>query len=233
MRLGSLQLKSNLFLSPLAGYTNLPFRLRHPRDSAGLDSRHHRPGQRPLPPGTKSQGPQAGRKFAPQDTAPGRPAFRLRPGGNGAMPPRKSSNPSASASVDINMGCPVRKVCQRRRRFGHDDRIRQARPGPGVRGHGRRGQAFPSPAKMRLGWDDQNLTAPDLARAFWRTRAWPRFSSMAAPAEQGFGGAVNLAGIRRGRTCRPYTASPSSATAMSPRPQAARSDARFRRVAPA
>ena len=27
MRFGPLQLKSNLFLSPLAGYTNLPFRL--------------------------------------------------------------------------------------------------------------------------------------------------------------------------------------------------------------
>ena len=27
MRLGSLKLQSNLFLSPLAGYTNLPFRL--------------------------------------------------------------------------------------------------------------------------------------------------------------------------------------------------------------
>ena len=27
MRIGSLQLNSNLFLSPLAGYTNLPFRL--------------------------------------------------------------------------------------------------------------------------------------------------------------------------------------------------------------
>ncbi len=27
MRLGSLILESNLFLSPLAGYTNLPFRL--------------------------------------------------------------------------------------------------------------------------------------------------------------------------------------------------------------
>ena len=27
MRFGSLQLNSNLFLSPLAGYTNLPFRM--------------------------------------------------------------------------------------------------------------------------------------------------------------------------------------------------------------
>src|SRR5437763_786519 len=36
MRLGSLTLKSNLFLSPLAGYTNLPFRLAL-REIGGLD----------------------------------------------------------------------------------------------------------------------------------------------------------------------------------------------------
>src|SRR5258707_12683989 len=36
MRLGSLQLGSKLFLSPLAGYTNLPFRLTV-REAGGLD----------------------------------------------------------------------------------------------------------------------------------------------------------------------------------------------------
>src|SRR5260221_14527445 len=36
MRLGSLQLGSKLFLSPLAGYTNLPFRLTL-REVGGLD----------------------------------------------------------------------------------------------------------------------------------------------------------------------------------------------------
>src|SRR5439155_3779483 len=36
MRIGSLELKSNLFLSPLAGYTNLPFRLTL-RGVGGLD----------------------------------------------------------------------------------------------------------------------------------------------------------------------------------------------------
>ena len=36
MRFGSLELKSNLFLSPLAGYTNLPFRLTL-REIGGLD----------------------------------------------------------------------------------------------------------------------------------------------------------------------------------------------------
>ncbi|MBC8001875.1 MAG: tRNA-dihydrouridine synthase, partial [Opitutaceae bacterium] len=36
MRFGSLHLGSNLFLSPLAGYTNLPFRLTL-REVGGLD----------------------------------------------------------------------------------------------------------------------------------------------------------------------------------------------------
>src|SRR3954471_22160033 len=36
MKFGSLQLRSNLFLSPLAGYTNLPFRLTV-REVGGLD----------------------------------------------------------------------------------------------------------------------------------------------------------------------------------------------------
>ena len=36
LAIGPLQLKSNLFLSPLAGYTNLPFRLTI-REVGGLD----------------------------------------------------------------------------------------------------------------------------------------------------------------------------------------------------
>src|SRR5262249_59296244 len=36
MRIGPLELNSNLFLSPLAGYTNLPFRLAL-REIGGLD----------------------------------------------------------------------------------------------------------------------------------------------------------------------------------------------------
>ena len=36
IRFGSLELKSNLFLSPLAGYTNLPFRLVI-REIGGVD----------------------------------------------------------------------------------------------------------------------------------------------------------------------------------------------------
>lgn len=54
---------------------------------------------------------------------------------------------------------------------------------------------IPVTCKMRLGWDDENLTAPELARAL-------EDAGVAAVAvhgrtrEQGFSGSVNLAGIR-------------------------------------
>ena len=48
MRLGPLQLESNLFLSPLASYTNLPFRLVV-REIGGVGlCQCHRPGERPV-----------------------------------------------------------------------------------------------------------------------------------------------------------------------------------------
>jgi tRNA-dihydrouridine synthase len=54
---------------------------------------------------------------------------------------------------------------------------------------------IPVTAKMRLGWDDQNLTAPDLARALEDVGVAAIFVH-GRTREQGFGGTVNLAGIR-------------------------------------
>jgi nifR3 family TIM-barrel protein len=48
---------------------------------------------------------------------------------------------------------------------------------------------------MRLGWDDQNLTAPDLARALEDVGVAGIFVH-GRTREQGFGGTVNLSGIR-------------------------------------
>ena len=48
---------------------------------------------------------------------------------------------------------------------------------------------------MRLGWDDENITAPDLARALADAGAAAIFVH-GRTREQGFGGTVNLAGIR-------------------------------------
>jgi nifR3 family TIM-barrel protein len=54
---------------------------------------------------------------------------------------------------------------------------------------------IPVTAKMRLGWDDANLTAPDLARALEDVGVAAIFVHGRTRA-QGFSGRVNLAGIR-------------------------------------
>jgi nifR3 family TIM-barrel protein len=54
---------------------------------------------------------------------------------------------------------------------------------------------IPVTAKMRLGWDDDNITAPDLARALEDAGVSGIFIH-GRTREQGFGGTVNLAGIR-------------------------------------
>jgi nifR3 family TIM-barrel protein len=54
---------------------------------------------------------------------------------------------------------------------------------------------IPVTCKMRLGWDDTNLTAPDLARALEDAGA-AAIIVHGRTRQQGFAGSVNLAGIR-------------------------------------
>jgi nifR3 family TIM-barrel protein len=54
---------------------------------------------------------------------------------------------------------------------------------------------IPVTAKMRLGWDDENLTAPDLARALEDVGVCAIFIH-GRTRQQGFSGTINLNGIR-------------------------------------
>src|SRR5437764_1179400 len=54
---------------------------------------------------------------------------------------------------------------------------------------------IPVTAKMRLGWDDENLTAPDLARALEDVGVAAIFIH-GRTRQQGFSGTINLEGIR-------------------------------------
>ncbi len=188
MRLGPYELPSNLFLSPLAGYTNLPMRLTL-RELGGLDwattdlvnarsllEQHPRalqlirtcPADRPLAVQLFGSVPEEMRDAALQLEALG------------------------IASVDINMGCPVRKVT----RIGGGSAMmteleKTARLVRGMVD----AVKIPVTAKMRLGWDSDNLTAPDLARVLEDSGVAAVFVHGRTRA-QGFGGTVNLAGIR-------------------------------------
>jgi tRNA-dihydrouridine synthase B len=188
MRLGPLTLHSNLFLSPLAGYTNLPFRLTL-RDLGGLGlattdlvnarsllEKNHRalklietaPADRPLAVQLFGSVPEEMRDAAAYLEGLG------------------------VASIDINMGCPVRKVC----RVGGGSAMMTELDATARLARGMvEAVKIPVTAKMRLGWDDQNLTAPDLARALEDAGIAAVFVH-GRTREQGFGGTVNLAGIR-------------------------------------
>jgi tRNA-dihydrouridine synthase B len=96
------------------------------------------------------------------------------------------------AAIDINMGCPVRKVCNVG--GGSAMMTELAKTAALVSGMVN-AVKIPVTAKMRLGWDDENLTAPDLARALEDAGVAAIFVH-GRTREQGFGGTVNLAGIR-------------------------------------
>src|ERR1044071_1763867 len=184
----SLCLRSNLFLSPLAGYTNLPFRLTV-REVGGLD-------------------------LATTDLVNARSLLEKRDKALKLIETRPADQPLAVqlfgsvpeemrdaalylesigiASVDINMGCPVRKVC----RVGGGSAMmteldKTAKLVKGMVDV----LKIPVTAKMRLGWDDDNITAPELSRALEDAGAAAIFIH-GRTRQQGFGGIVNLAGIR-------------------------------------
>jgi len=188
MQLGSLPLKSNLFLSPLAGYTNLPFRLAV-REVGGLDlATTDLVNARSL----LERNPKA-LKLIETCLADTPLAVQL----FGAVPEEMRDaalylESLGIASVDINMGCPVRKVC----RVGGGSAMMNelGKTAALVKGM-TEAVKIPVTAKMRLGWDDANITAPDLARALEDAGVSAIFIH-GRTREQGFGGTVNLSGIR-------------------------------------
>ena len=186
--LGQLKLASNLFLSPLAGYTNLPFRLII-REIGGVglcttdlvNARSFLERNRKALQLTQSN---------PQD----RPlAVQL----YGTVPEEMRDaaallETAGVSSVDINMGCPARKIC---RSGGGSSMMADHTKAAQVVGLMVRAVKIPVTCKMRLGWDDANLTAPDLARAL-EDAGVAAIAVHGRTRQQGFSGSVNLAGIR-------------------------------------
>jgi nifR3 family TIM-barrel protein len=188
MQIGALNLKSNLFLSPLAGYTNLPFRLTL-REIGGLDlATTDLVNARSM----LEKNPKALKLI---ETSPADRPLAVQLFGSVAEEMRDAAvflESIGISAIDINMGCPVRKVC----RVGGGSAMMTEfdKTAALVRGMVE-AVRIPVTAKMRLGWDDQNLTAPELARVLEDAGAAAIFVH-GRTREQGFGGPVNLAGIR-------------------------------------
>ncbi|MEX0716188.1 MAG: tRNA dihydrouridine synthase DusB [Planctomycetaceae bacterium] len=189
LRYGSLALASRFLLSPLAGFTNLHFRrVIRALGGVGLAT-------------TDLVNARALLERTPNslsliETCPEDRPFAVQIfGGDPAVMCDAAQLLEARGvdSIDINMGCPVARITKQGsgaslmcRADATIDLVR--RVVECVR--------IPVTVKMRLGWDESNLTAPQFAREFeqagvvavaihGRTRA------------QGFSGAVDLAGIRK------------------------------------
>jgi nifR3 family TIM-barrel protein len=188
MHFGSLTLSSNLFLSPLAGYTNLPFRLTV-REIGGLGL-----ATTDLV-NARSLIEKKEKALKLIETSPADRPLAVQLFGSVAEEMRDAAAYIESlgiAAIDINMGCPVRKVC----RVGGGSAMMTELSKTAALVQGMIAAVrIPVTAKMRLGWDDDNLTAPDLARALEDVGVAAIFIHGRTRA-QGFGGTVNLAGIR-------------------------------------
>ncbi len=187
-RIGKLDLKSNLFLSPLAGYTNLPFRLTL-RELGGLDlATTDLVNARSL----LEKNPKALKLI---ESCPADRPLAVQLFGSVPEEMRDAAAYLESigiSSVDINMGCPVKKVC---RVGGGSAMMMEMDKTAGLVKGMVDAVKIPITAKMRLGWDDDNITAPDLARALEDVGVAAIFVH-GRTREQGFTGTVNLKGIR-------------------------------------
>jgi tRNA-dihydrouridine synthase B len=188
LRLGPLELPSRFFLAPLAGYTNLPFRLvARPLGGLGLATtdlvnarsliEKRRQAMELIETSSDDQ-PLAVQIF-------------------GTVKEELCAAAQLLASlgvsvVDLNMGCPVHKVV---RGGGGSAMMRETHKTVALVRALVESVKIPVTVKMRLGWDDANISAPFFAREFeqagvaavtihGRTRA------------QGFSGSVNRPGIR-------------------------------------
>jgi nifR3 family TIM-barrel protein len=189
MRIGSLQLESNLFLSPLAGYTNLPFRLVvREVGGVGLCTTDLVNARSLLEKNHKA--------LKLIETRPADSPLAVQLFGSVLEEMRDAAivlENLGVQSIDINMGCPVKKVCKV---GGGSAMMTELDKTSALVKKMVDAVKIPVTAKMRLGWDDENLTAPDLARTLEDVGVAAIFVH-GRTREQGFGGTVNLGGIRK------------------------------------
>ena len=187
--LGKLKLGSNLFLSPLAGYTNLPFRLVI-REIGGVDlCTTDLVNARSL----LEKNPKA-IKLIETNEADSPLSVQLFGGVPEEMRDAAAYLESIGmASVDVNMGCPVPKVTKT---GGGASMMTELPKTQALIRAMSDAINIPVTAKMRLGWDEKNLTAPDLAKALEDAGVAAIFVHGRTRA-QGFDGTVNLDGIRK------------------------------------
>ncbi len=188
LAIGGVPIPSRFFLAPLAGYTSLAYRLAV-RECGGLgmattDLVNARAILESRP-----------RSAELSQTCPEDRPIAIQIYGSAIPEMREAARrmvDNGATIIDINMGCPVRKVVK----TGGGSAL-MCDSGSAAELVAAVVSAVPVPVtvKMRLGWDDENLSSPVLARLFEQAGA-AAVILHGRTREQGFKGGVNREGIR-------------------------------------
>lgn len=156
IRIGSIELDNPVVLAPMSGVSDLPFRRIVKRWGAGMVVSEMIASQAMIHANRKTM------KMAANGTDEQPMAVQLAGCEPGLMAEAARLNADLGAAViDINMGCPVKKVVNKQagsalmRDLDHARRIIEATVAA---------VDIPVTLKMRKGWDDGSLNAPELAR---------------------------------------------------------------------
>lgn len=185
---GSLQLPSRYLLAPLAGYTNLAFR-QAVRELGGLGlATTDLVNARSLVSGSPKARDLV--RTCPTD----RPVAAQIYGAEAEWmcPAAQWLEDYGVSSIDINMGCPVHKVV---RGGGGSALMCDADRSVALVRSIVEAVSIPVTVKMRLGWDEETLSAPYFARAFEQAGV-AAITIHGRTRAQGFSGRVNRDGIR-------------------------------------
>ncbi|QDT65990.1 tRNA dihydrouridine synthase DusB [Calycomorphotria hydatis] len=186
---GSLTIPTRYHLSPLAGFTNLPFR-RIVRDIGGVGLvTTDLVNARSLMEGTA-------KAYELIETCAEERPFAVQIFGHDPQVMADAAQLLEGRgvdSIDINMGCPVDRITN----VGAGSKL-MCDPNATLNLVRSVVEAvkLPVTVKMRLGWDDKTLTAPKFAREFEQVGV-TAIAIHGRTREQGFSGTVNRDGIRQ------------------------------------
>lgn len=188
LAIGGVPIPSRFFLAPLAGYTSLAFRLAV-RGCGGLGL-----ATTDLV-NARAILEKRARSFELMATCPEDRPVAIQIYGHVIAEMQEAARrvvDHGATLVDINMGCPVQKVVK----TGGGSALMNDCPAAATLVEAVvKAAGVPVTVKMRLGWDEANLSAPALARAFEQVGAAAVIIHGRTRA-QGFRGGVNKAGIR-------------------------------------
>ncbi len=190
LRIGNLALETPILLAPMAGFTDLPFRMSI-RPLGGLGLAY---AEMVNPPSVLFGGGKRRREIlatVPEDRPLGYQIYGTDP--QLMAEAAQWLQESGAAVVDINMGCPRREITSG---GGGAAILKQPDLAVEVAGSVVASVSIPVTVKMRLGWEEGALVAPDLARNLERVGV-AAITIHGRTRAQGFAGTVDLVGVRR------------------------------------